>query len=121
MAILYITHDLSVVARLCDRVVVMYAGMVQEIAPVRELYRNPLHPYTLGLMHAMPRMGDEKKRLYNIPGTVPHITQMPKGCHFAPRCPYSTQECLESCPPMASARENHSVRCFHYDHLRKEP
>ncbi len=121
MAILYITHDLSVVARLCDRVVVMYAGMVQEIAPVRELYRNPLHPYTLGLMQAMPRMGNDRKRLYNIPGTVPHITQMPEGCHFAPRCPYATPECRNSCPPMISAQDDHQVRCFHYQNLRKEP
>lgn len=120
MGIMYITHDLSVVAQMCDRVVVMYAGMVQEIADVHTLFHDPLHPYTLGLMQAMPKMGQGKKRLYNIPGIVPHITEMPVGCHFAPRCPYATDACREKCPELLEAETGHMVRCFRYKELRKE-
>ena len=120
MSIMYITHDLSVVAEICDRVVVMYAGMVQEIADVHTLFYNPLHPYTLGLMQAMPRLGKKKERLYNIPGVVPHITQMPEGCHFAPRCPYATDECRAKCPELRDTGEGHMVRCFHYEAIRDE-
>lgn len=119
MSILYITHDLSVVAELCDRVVVMYAGMVQEIAEVHDLFHNPLHPYTLGLMQAMPRMGAKRGRLYNIPGVVPHITQMPVGCHFAPRCPYADAQCHEKCPALQEACDGHRVRCFRYQEIRE--
>ena len=120
MGIMYITHDLSVVAQICDRVVVMYAGMVQEIADVHTLFHDPLHPYTLGLMQAMPRMGQNKERLYNIPGMVPHITKMPEGCHFAPRCPYATEQCTASCPGLTDAGNGHMVRCFNYDKISKE-
>jgi len=119
MSILYITHDLSVVAELCDRVVVMYAGMVQEIAEVHDLFHHPLHPYTLGLMQAMPRMDVKLDRLYNIPGVVPHITQMPEGCHFAPRCPYATEKCHESCPPIMDAGNGHQVRCWRYQEIQE--
>lgn len=120
MGIMYITHDLSVVAQMCDRVVVMYAGMVQEIADVHTLFHDPLHPYTLGLMQAMPKMGQGKKRLYNIPGIVPHITEMPVGCHFAPRCPYATDACREKCPELVEAETGHMVRCFRYKEIQKE-
>lgn len=120
MAIMYITHDLSVVARLCERVVVMYAGMIQEIADVYTLFKKPLHPYTLGLMKAMPKMGEHRRRLYNISGSVPHITQMPNGCRFKPRCPYASEECGLSCPPLTMVDEGHFVRCFHYQDLKEE-
>ena len=119
MSILYITHDLSVVAELCDRVVVMYAGMVQEIADVHTLFHHMLHPYTFGLMKAMPRMGAKHERLYNIPGVVPHITQMPAGCRFAPRCPYATPKCSESCPPITDVGGGHQVRCFRYKEIQE--
>lgn len=115
MGIMYITHDLSVVAQMCDRVVVMYAGMIQEIADVHTLFKNPMHPYTLGLMQAMPQMGDNSRRLYTIPGVVPHITQMPTGCHFAPRCPHATEKCRMACPPLIEVECGHSVRCFKYE------
>lgn len=120
MGILYITHDLSVVAQMCDRVVVMYAGMVQEIADVRTLFHDPRHPYTLGLMQAMPTMGQGRRRLYNIPGVVPHITQMPKGCHFAPRCPYATEACRQVCPELKEVEPGHWVRCINDGAFRKE-
>ena len=115
MGIMYITHDLSVVAQMCDRVAVMYAGMIQEIADVRTLFHQPMHPYTLGLMQAMPQMEGKNRRLYTIPGVVPHITQMPRGCHFAPRCPDATERCRESCPPLIDTGGDHYVRCFNYE------
>lgn len=120
MGIMYITHDLSVVAQMCDRVAVMYAGMVQEIADVKTIFKNPLHPYTLGLMHAMPQMGSHNNRLYTIPGIVPHITQMPSGCHFAPRCPYATDECRKNCPELREESAGHFVRCFNFEHVSTE-
>ena len=120
MGIMYITHDLSVVAQICDRVVVMYAGMVQEIADVRTLFHDPRHPYTLGLMQAMPKMGQNRQRLYNIDGIVPHITQMPEGCHFAPRCPYATEACHATCPGLTEVAPGHFVRCHHHESVKKE-
>lgn len=120
MSIMYITHDLGVVAETCDRVVVMYAGMVQEIASVHDLFYDPMHPYTLGLMQAMPRLGQKKNRLYNIQGTVPHITQMPEGCHFHPRCPYATEACSKAIPELKDLGNGHCVRCFHYEKVKEE-
>ncbi len=117
MSVMYITHDLSVVAEICHRVVVMYAGMVMEIADVVELFKNTLHPYTLGLMQAMPRLGEKKDKLYNIKGMVPHITRMPDGCRFNPRCPYATEKCIESSPELMDAGNGHMVRCFNYTNL----
>lgn len=114
MSILYITHDLGVVAEICDRVVVMYAGMVQEIADIHDLFHHTLHPYTLGLMQAMPKIDEQRDRLFNIEGKVPHITEMPSGCHFAPRCQYATDMCRQKCPELIDAGDGHMVRCHHY-------
>ncbi len=112
MSMLYITHDLGVIAQICHRVIVMYAGMIMEIAPVEELFKNPLHPYTQGLMKAMPRMEWEQDELYNIRGTVPPISQMPKGCHFHPRCDRMREECCVTCPQLTDAGGGHLVRCL---------
>lgn len=120
MSVLYITHDLGVVAELCSRVVVMYAGMVMEIATTEELFAHPAHPYTAGLMKAMPRLNSKQKKLYSIKGTVPHITEMPEGCHFHPRCPYACEQCRRSCPPMMDLGKGHFARCFHSDLVREE-
>lgn len=117
MTVMYITHDLGVVAETCQRVVVMYAGMVMEIASVEDLFAKPLHPYTQGLMKAMPKMGEKRERLYDIKGMVPHVTQMPDGCRFHTRCPYARDDCRKSCPDMVSLDSGHMVRCFHYDSL----
>ncbi|MHC1758987.1 MAG: ABC transporter ATP-binding protein [Negativicutes bacterium] len=117
MSVLYITHDFGVVAAICDRVVVMYAGMVMEVASVQDLFAHTLHPYTLGLMQAMPRINQRMEFLYNIKGMVPHITRMPPGCRFEPRCPYETEECKKACPDMVDAGRGHLVRCFHYKKL----
>ena len=120
MSVLYITHDLGVVAELCHRVVVMYAGMVLEVAQTEDLFSKPAHPYTQGLMKAMPRMNSGGERLNSIEGVVPHITEMPKGCHFHPRCPYATELCRQSCPPMTDLGNGHQVRCHLADRGREE-
>lgn len=120
MSVMYITHDLGVIAETCHRVVVMYAGMVQEIAEVHDLFHHPLHPYTMGLMKAMPKLGDKKERLYDIKGIVPHITDMPDGCRFAPRCPYATEKCQAQCPDIVDAGDGHMVRCYRYAEIEED-
>lgn len=120
MAVLYITHDLGVVAETCQRVVVMYAGMVMEVAGIDELFHHPMHPYTMGLMKAMPKMGEKRDRLYDIRGMVPHITQMPEGCRFHTRCPYACEDCRTACPDLSDAGSGHLVRCSHYLDLKEE-
>jgi peptide/nickel transport system ATP-binding protein len=97
-AIQLITHDLGVVAGICDRVMVMYAGEVVEKATVEDLYYDPSHPYTAGLMGAIPRIGDDRDRLDTIPGTMPDLVDLPPGCRFHPRCPYAEDVCHEDHP-----------------------
>ena len=119
MAVMYITHDLGVVAETCQRVVVMYAGMVMEVAGIEELFARARHPYTMGLMHAMPKMGEKKERLYDIKGMVPHVTQMPSGCRFSTRCPYAQEQCRKACPELTDVGGGHLVRCFYHDQLKE--
>ncbi|WP_157265923.1 ABC transporter ATP-binding protein [Paenibacillus sp. FJAT-27812] len=112
-AILLVTHDLGVVAEMADRVMVMYAGQVVESADVFTLFREPQHPYTKGLMKAIPRLDqDNKKRLHVIPGSVPSLQQMPAGCRFHPRCSYATGRCREEQPDLTNAGAGHHVRCW---------
>ncbi|MCI4347213.1 MAG: ABC transporter ATP-binding protein [Thermoplasmata archaeon] len=113
-AILLITHDLGVIAEVSDRVCVMYAGNIVEVAPVRDLYRRPLHPYTQGLLNSIPRMDDPTKTLESIPGSVPNLIYPPSGCRFHPRCPHAMPVCKESRPPMTTEGEGHTVACFLY-------
>jgi peptide/nickel transport system ATP-binding protein len=113
MALLLITHDLGVVAEQCDRVVVMYAGRVAEQAPVRALFARPRHPYTRGLMGAVPHLTAEPEtRLTEIPGIVPSLSDMPTGCRFAPRCTRTTTACRVQ-PPLLPAGNGHLVACWH--------
>jgi peptide/nickel transport system ATP-binding protein len=102
-AVQYITHDLGVVAEICDRVMVMYAGKAVEKAPVEELYYDPKHPYTVGLMGAIPRVGDDRERLDTIPGTMPDLIELPPGCDFHPRCPFAQEECRRTDPGLLPA------------------
>lgn len=111
-AILLITHDLGVVAEICDKVAVMYAGEVVEYSDVRTLFNEPLHPYTQGLIASMPHKNERKGELYSIPGSVPKPTEFPAGCHFSTRCSHATEQCRLSKPPIVSKTENHSVRCW---------
>jgi peptide/nickel transport system ATP-binding protein len=114
-AILYISHNLGVIARVCDRVGVMYAGEIVERARVEEIFLRPLHPYTQGLMRCVPVLGTSKESsyLYPIPGRVPSPTDLPPGCIFEPRCSYARQRCRESHPGLREIAKGHSARC-HY-------
>ncbi|HUQ45403.1 MAG TPA: ABC transporter ATP-binding protein [Gemmatimonadaceae bacterium] len=116
-SILLITHDLGVVAENCSRVVVMYAGEVVEEATTGELFAHAHHPYTEGLLGAMPRVGGEAERLATIPGTVPPPTAWPEGCRFRDRCPYSWERCEREHPPLYQINAGHTSRC----HLAVEP
>lgn len=110
-SIMMITHNLGVVAEICDQVYVMYAGKVVESAEVHELFQNPKHPYTQGLLGALPKM-DSRQRLNSIDGMVPTLKDMPTGCRFAPRCPMATQRCREEQPALMDVAAGHQVRCF---------
>lgn len=113
MAIIWITHDLGVVAGLVERVIVLYAGYIVEEAPVEELYANPLHPYTLGLLGALPRMDTRtSKRLENIEGRPPDLLAEPSYCPFAPRCKFVQDICWTENPKLRSVGENHSIACW---------
>jgi oligopeptide transport system ATP-binding protein len=113
MAIIWITHDLGVVAGLADRVIVMYAGMIVEEAPVRELYGNPRHPYTLGLLGSLPRLDEERpEELKSIEGLPPDLINYPKGCPFYARCTYRLDKCLEAAPPLESVGVGHRAACY---------
>jgi oligopeptide/dipeptide ABC transporter ATP-binding protein len=114
-AILLITHNLAVVAETCDRVAVMYGGKIQELAPVRELFKNPMHPYTRGLLGSLPRVdGPKEKRLITIPGSVPDILDLPAGCKFTTRCPDRFEPCPDIEPVLVERAPGHFVRCHLY-------
>jgi oligopeptide/dipeptide ABC transporter ATP-binding protein len=117
MSMLLITHDLGVVAETCSRVIVMYGGEVVEEASVTDLFSAAHHPYTEGLLGAMPRVGQEKERLDTIPGTVPPPTAWPSGCRFRDRCRYSWERCAVEHPPLYTIGAAHVSRC----HLAEEP
>ncbi|MFN0185727.1 MAG: ABC transporter ATP-binding protein [Aquabacterium sp.] len=112
-SLILITHDLGVVARYADRVVVMYAGRVVESAPARELYGRPRHPYTRGLMASVPRLdGDTGVRLVPIEGQPPDLAALPPGCAFAPRCQYASDACRAARPPLREVGDSHQVACI---------
>jgi len=113
MTVIWITHDLGVVARLAQRVIVMYAGYIIEEAPVKELYANPTHPYTIGLLGSLPSLTtDERKRLTAIPGLPPVLLEKPVGCPFAVRCTYAFERCQHENPPLLSIGGTHRAACW---------
>ena len=118
-SIIMITHDLGVVAEMSDYVLVMYAGMVMEYSDVATLFQQPLHPYTQGLMKALPRLDDPQDKLYVIKGAVPSLYHLPAGCRFWPRCPYATERCKQEMPGLYQIGER-KVRCFRYENGLKE-
>ena len=114
VAVIWITHDLGVVAGLAERVMVMYGGMIMEEALVDDLYDRPQHPYTIGLLGALPRMDEtEHKRLVSIKGTPPDLLMEPSHCPFAWRCPYVFDRCWEEIPPLITIGEGHAAACFY--------
>ncbi|MFP4426725.1 MAG: ABC transporter ATP-binding protein [Spirochaetaceae bacterium] len=119
-AILFITHDLSVIAEMADRVVVMYAGKVVEEADVKTLFHNPAHPYTQGLIGSRPTIEGEQERLLYIPGNVPNPLEMPGGCPFHPRCPHAMSICVNEMPGPRTLEGGQTVRCWLYEKLTPE-
>jgi peptide/nickel transport system ATP-binding protein len=111
-AIILITHDLGVVAEVCDEVAVMYAGQIVERAPVGVLFEEPQHPYTLGLMGSIPRLDHRAERLATIEGALPDMTAPPTACRFAPRCPFVEERCTAAPPPVVTIGPGHWSRCF---------
>lgn len=119
--ILLITHDLGVVAEMCSRVIVMYAGRIVEEAPVKDLFANPVHPYTQGLIASVPKLGSNMTSLPSIPGSVPDLSVMPKGCKFAPRCKYAQSICHEKEPELTYVEGSTVQRCrCHLFHSKRE-
>lgn len=113
MAIIWITHDLGVVAGIAQRVMVMYGGFIIEEAPVKELYASPQHPYTIGLMGSLPRVDEkEHKRLFSIEGLPPVLFQKPQACPFAPRCKWAIERCWQENPPLEPFAPDHRVACW---------
>ena len=123
MSILFITHDLGVVAEMADRVVVMYAGKVVEEGDVRDIFARPRMPYTRALMNSIPRLdraSGTRKRLESIPGTVPNLLRPPPGCAFNPRCAHAQDECRAAIPPLEDTGGGHTVRCVRWRALAEE-
>jgi len=114
-SIILITHDLGVIAEMCERVVVMYAGQIVEEADVGNLMDNPRHPYTVGLMRSIPQYDIKVSRLVPIPGQVPSLSNMPPGCRFAPRCPKVMQKCLTEKPQLLPMEDGYKCRCWLYE------
>ncbi len=112
MAMLIITHDLGVIAEIADEVVVMYAGKIVESAPVASLFADPQHPYTIGLLGSIPRIEVDRERLSTIEGSVPSPNNQPKGCRFAPRCPFADPRCHLEPPPLRDLGPEHRVACW---------
>jgi oligopeptide transport system ATP-binding protein len=112
LAMIFITHNIGIVAKMCDNVAVMYAGKLVERAPVRTLFNQPAHPYTEALLHAVPTLTDRSERLWSIEGQPPDLANPPAGCPFNPRCPKAEDRCRREVPPEFQVGENHFTRCW---------
>jgi peptide/nickel transport system ATP-binding protein len=117
-SMIFISHDLSIAAELADRVATTYAGRVVELGNVRDLFYNPKHPYTVGLLNAVPPISGDLVQLKSIPGTPPNLLALPVGCTFHPRCPYMTAECKAEDPPLLSVGSGHTAACIHHDRVQ---
>lgn len=115
MSMILITHDLGVVKEMCDQVVVMYTGQIVEKSPTASVFSEPLHPYTKGLLNAIPKISNKVDRLEAIEGSVPDALNMPSGCSFHPRCAFATERCKNEAPPLFLHGDGREVRCFLYD------
>ena len=121
MAVIWITHDLGVVARLTQRVIVMYAGYIVEEALVEDLYSSPRHPYTIGLLGSLPRLDDAPgTKLLSIPGQPPDLVALPEGCPFAPRCEYVVERCRQELPLLETVAHRHQVACWQKDKTKRK-
>lgn len=113
-SIILITHDLGIVAQIAQRVMVMYAGESVETADVKSVFKNPLHPYTIGLLESLPKINKDQEKLYNIQGTVPSPKDYPAGCRFSPRCDHCQEKCRNKKPPLIDLGDGRQVRCWLY-------
>lgn len=121
-SVLLITHDMGVISEMADNVIVMYAGKIVEYTSTEDLFKDPLHPYTVGLMNSIPNLDeDTDKELEVIPGSVPMLYELPEGCFFSPRCKYAKSICHKKCPNMKDCGNGHMVRCWkYYDEWKEE-
>ncbi len=119
MSMIYISHDIAVIAEVAEKIAIMYAGKIVEFSDSTTIFKNPAHPYTVGLMSSFPSIKGEKKKLVTIPGEPPNLLNAPDNCRFAPRCPFATKECWEKMPQYEEISPNHFVACFHPQNLRK--
>jgi peptide/nickel transport system ATP-binding protein len=116
MSIIFITHDLGVIAEVCDDAVVMYAGNIAETAPIEELFKNPKHPYTSGLLSSIPRLENKRKiPLQTIEGMVPSLYELPRGCRFQNRCSFVMDRCREKSPGFSRIGDNHYASCYYVE------
>jgi oligopeptide/dipeptide ABC transporter ATP-binding protein len=113
VALIFITHDFGIVANMCDRVAVMYAGQIVESAPVREIFYRPAHFYTASLLKAVPKLETKVDKLISIPGQPPKLDNLPPGCRFAPRCSRADDQCRREIPPLLAMNDHHAVRCWY--------
>ena len=112
LGLIFITHDFGIVAKMCDKVAVMYAGKIVEQGSVRDIFNNPSHPYTEALLKSVPKLEEDVERLYSIEGQPPTLHDLPQGCPFAPRCDYVMDRCREEYPPILEVNEAHSAACW---------
>lgn len=112
LALIFITHDFGIVAKMCDRVMVMYAGRAVESGPVRDIFNHPSHPYTQALLRSVPSMDEDIERLYSISGQPPALWDLPAGCRFAPRCEHADERCRREYPPQTSVSDGHTASCW---------
>ena len=112
LALIFITHDFGIVAKMCDRVMVMYAGRPVESGAVRDIFNHPSHPYTQALLRSVPSMDEDVERLYSITGQPPALWDLPEGCRFAPRCPHADDRCRRDYPPLFSVNNGHAASCW---------
>ena len=110
-----ITHDMSVVAASCNKVAVMYAGEFMEIGKVQDVFKNPLHPYTKGLLNSFPSLKGENEKLHAIPGFLPNLSEIGQGCIFAPRCPNATEKCFREKPAQIQLEDERMISCWLYE------
>jgi len=118
-AMLFISHDLALAAELADRVATVYAGRIIEIGDVRTIFRNPHHPYTIGLIKAVPTLRSERAALISVPGSPPDLIELPTGCKFHPRCPLSDERCRREDPELTELESGHKVACWHWPEARE--
>jgi peptide/nickel transport system ATP-binding protein len=114
-AIILVTHDLASVAQICGRVLVMYAGRIVEKAPIITFFKNPAHPYSIGLIKSLPKLGQKVDQLYSIEGQPPSLFDLPRGCRFAPRCENAKAICSKTYPPEVEIATGHKVSCWLFD------